>query len=109
MNHIDISIADDHPMVINGIISLLQNFKHLHISAAYPNGAALLEGLKQHQPQVLLLDVLLPDLSGKELVPVIRELYPTIQILVLTSLDAPALVGTMLRKGCKGYLLKGAG
>lgn len=109
MKHIDIAIADDHPMVISGIISLLQPCRHIQVSGAYPNGAALMEGLKQRQPQVLLLDLLLPDTSGKELAPRIKEQYPELEILVLTSLDAPALVSTMLRRGCKGYVLKGAG
>lgn len=109
MNTIDIAIADDHTMIISGIISLLQNCKHINVVGAYPNAAALLEGLKQKQPQVLLLDILLPDQSGKDLAPLIKATYPQVEILVLTSLDAPALVGGMLRRGCRGYLLKGAG
>jgi DNA-binding NarL/FixJ family response regulator len=106
---IDLAIADDHPLVISGIISLLHAYRQIHISGAYPNGAALMEGLKQRQPQVLILDLMLPDTSGKDLVPIIRAQYPAVEILVLTSLDAPALVGAMLRRGCRGYLLKGAG
>lgn len=109
MKNINIAIADDHPMVISGLISLLSPFRHIHVTGAYPGGAALLEGLAQNEPDVLLLDILLPDISGKDLVPTIKEDYPTVKILVLTSLDAPAMVTSMLRRGCRGYLLKGAG
>lgn len=109
MKSINIAIADDHPMVISGLISLLAPFRHIHVTGAYPGGAALLEGLAQNKPDVLTLDILFPDISGKELVPIIRQQYPDIKILVLTSLDAPAMVTSMLRRGCKGYLLKGAG
>lgn len=109
MKNINIAIADDHPMVISGLISLLAPFRHIHVTGAYPNGAALLEGLNHNRPEVLILDIILPDISGKELVPIIRNQYPEIRILILTSLDAPTIVTSMFRRGCMGYLLKGAG
>ena len=109
MKNINLAIADDHPMVISGLISLLSPYRHIHVIGAYPNGAALLEGLTHNRPEVLLLDIILPDTSGKELVPIIKQQYPDMKILILTSLDAPAMVTAMLRKGVNGYLLKGAG
>lgn len=109
MTNINLAIADDHPMVISGLISLLSPFRHIHVTGAYPNGAALMEGLMHNRPEVLILDIVLPDQSGKELVPIIKQQYPDIRILILTSLDAPAMVTSMMRRGCTGYLLKGAG
>ncbi len=108
MNNIHIAIVDDHPMLINGIIDLLRPYEHILVQGTYTNAAQLLEGLSIYQPDVLLLDIMLPDQSGKELVPVILKKYPDMRILVLTSLDAPAMVTTMLRRGCAGYLLKDA-
>lgn len=109
MRNINIAIADDHPMVISGLISLLAPYRHIHVVGAYPNGAALLEGLMHNCPEVLLLDIVLPDTSGKELVTLIKERYPEMKILVVTSLDAPAMVTSLIRRGANGYLLKGAG
>ncbi|KAA5532241.1 response regulator transcription factor [Taibaiella lutea] len=108
-NKIKIAIADDHPMVISGLISLLSPYKHILITGTYSDGNALMNGLSNSNPDVLLLDILLPGVSGKDLVPLIAHQFPDIKILVLTSLDAPAMVTSMLRRGCKGYLLKGAG
>lgn len=109
MKNIYIAIADDHPMVISGLTTLLHPYRHIVVQNAYNTAAQLLEGFKFYQPDVLLLDILLPDGSGKDLVPIIRKEYPDVRILALTSLDAPAMVTSMLRRGCTGYLLKGAG
>lgn len=109
MENIYIAIADDHPMVISGLTTLLQPYRHIVVQNAYNTAAQLLEGFQFYQPDVLLLDILLPDRSGKDLVPIIRKTYPQVRILALTSLDAPAMVTSMLRRGCTGYLLKGAG
>lgn len=109
MENIYIAIADDHPMVISGLTTLLHPYRHIVVQNAYHTAAELLEGFQFYQPDVLLLDILLPDRSGKDLVPIIRKDYPNVRILALTSLDAPAMVTSMLRRGCTGYLLKGAG
>ncbi len=109
MDNIYIAIADDHPMVISGLTTLLQPYPRIVVQHAYMSAAQLMEGFQFHQPDVLLLDILLPDRSGKDLVPLIRKDYPHVRILALTSLDAPAMVTSMLRRGCMGYLLKGAG
>jgi DNA-binding NarL/FixJ family response regulator len=109
MENIYITIVDDHPMVVSGLTTLLNTYNHIIVQNAFNNAEQLLEGLSYYQPDVLLLDILLPDRSGKDLVPIIRKAYPNIRILALTSLDAPAMVTSMLRRGCTGYLLKGAG
>lgn len=103
---IRVAIVDDHPLALNGIKGMLSAYPQITVIATYGSGHALLEGLKKEQPDVLLLDVLLPDTSGKDLVPVIVEQYPQIRIIALTSLDGPAVVKSMMQRGCLGYLLK---
>lgn len=105
---IKVAITDDHLIAINGIRTMLADFPEVEVTAFYTTGAALLEGLQKEQPDVLLLDILLPDQSGHELAPIVGRLYPDVRIVVITSLDAPAIVKSMLHHGCKGYLLKGA-
>ncbi len=104
---IRVAIVDDHPLAINGIVSMLVTaYPNIQVVKSYNSGAALLEGLKSEQPDILLLDILLPDISGKELAPVIHKAYPQTRIIALTSLDAPSTIKIMMQQGCKGYLLK---
>jgi len=103
---ISVAIVDDHPLAISGIKSMLSGFPQVEVVDCYNNALSLMNGLQQRQPDVLLLDILLPDRSGKELAPEISKVYPNIRIIALTSLDAPSVVKNMMQKGCLGYLLK---
>jgi DNA-binding NarL/FixJ family response regulator len=107
MEPISISILDDHQIVVNGVEAMLKPYEHIRVVSTFLSGAALLQALEQSVPDVLLLDIILPDLSGKELVVQLKAQYPGLKILALTSLDAPAMISSMLRRGCSGYLLKG--
>ena len=109
MKKITIAIADDHPMIAAGIGSLLKPFRHIRIINNYTRAEDAMEGLKQALPDVLLLDIALPDKTGQQLATEILGQYPDLKILVLTSMDTPTMVSSMMRRGCKGYLLKGAG
>ena len=86
---------------------MLSEQDDMQIINTYATGKSLLEGLSGDAPDVILLDVLLPDYSGHELASKISKLYPNIKIVALTSLDAPAMVKSMLYNGCIAYLLKG--
>jgi len=103
---IRVAIADDHPLALSGIRSMLSTYGQISVTATYLTGKALMEGLKDDQPDVLLLDVMIPDISGKELAPLITEAYPQVRMIALTSLDSPAVVKSMMQRGCLGYLLK---
>lgn len=101
-----VSIADDHQLATNGVKSMLAAYDHIEIRGVYHSGEALLDGLTSLIPDVLLLDILMPGQSGKELAPIIKQQYPSVKIVALTSLDAPAMLSSMMRRGCSGYLLK---
>src|SRR4051812_42263260 len=103
---IRVAITDDHPLAVTGLQNMLMSSNHITVRHTYANGNDLLNGLKTEQPDVLLLDILLPDIKGDELAKTIHNSYPKIKILAITSLDAPIHVKAMLRSGCKGYLLK---
>lgn len=100
------AILDNHPMAIHGVASMLQPYDHIDLTASYTSAKALLEGLTVTQPDVLLLDIMLPDSSGKEMAEIISTQWPAVRIIALTSLDAPSHVKSMMRRGCAGYLLK---
>lgn len=86
---------------------MLSEQQDMQIINAYASGKALMDGLASEVPDIILLDVLLPDYSGNELASKISKLYPDLKMVALTSLDAPAMVKSMLYNGCIAYLLKG--
>lgn len=103
---INLAIVDDHQMVIDGLCQMLRSYNNIAVGNTYNNGNALLAGLQQQQPDVLLLDIQLTDFSGEDLVPVIVKKYPAIRILAVTSVDKTSRVRQLIRLGCLGYLLK---
>lgn len=104
---IRVAIADDHTLVAEGISKMLSRHSdNITITAHYSTGAALLEGLKDEQPDVLLLDIQFPDASGHDLAGHISSLYPTVSILAISSIDDPFDVQHMLQHGCLGYVHK---
>lgn len=103
---IKLAIADDHPLVVEGISKMLARYPDIHIGASYATGGALLEGLKEEQPDVLLLDMHFPDTTGNALIREIKPQYPDLKILVLTSVDDPFDVQDMMQQGCLGYVQK---
>lgn len=108
MEKIKIAIVDDHPMVLAGIKALVRPFPHIHVKQTYVDADDLIKGLEKAVPDVLLLDLALPDKPGKELVTDVLRQHAELKILVLTSMDTPAMVSSLMRRGCKGYILKGA-
>ncbi len=103
---IKISIADDHPLVINGLHHILSNSADMEIIDSYIDGTALLSGIVQKEPDVLLLDIHMPGQTGDELAVIITEKYPAVKILALTNLDNVYYIKNMLRSGVHGYILK---
>ncbi|RYZ31886.1 MAG: response regulator transcription factor [Sphingobacteriales bacterium] len=103
---IKVAITDDNPLVINGIEKVLAHYPNFELTGTYDNGDALLAGLEQQAPDVLLLDIQMPGKGGEELARIISQRYPAIHILALTGFDTPVYVRSMMQSGCKGYLLK---
>ncbi|MCW3123333.1 MAG: response regulator containing a CheY-like receiver domain and an DNA-binding domain [Flavipsychrobacter sp.] len=103
---IKIAIADDHPLVINGLQHILGNCVDMEIIGSYPSGKELLVDLVTKQPDVLLLDISMPGQTGDELAEIISEKYPDVKMLALTNLDNVYYIKNMLRKGVHGYILK---
>jgi len=103
---IKVAITDDHPLVIDGLLNAFRDVADIRITGTYRNGTDLFNGLPLEQPDVLLLDLQLPDRNGAELVPVLLQQYPSLHILILSSIESSPYIKEMMQKGCKGYLLK---
>ena len=101
-------IVDDHYMVIEGIRSLLQNEKDIEWLGHATNAASCLSFLKQQQPDVILMDINLPDKSGIDLCKEVTEKYPSVFVLGLSTFNQQAIIRNMIDNGASGYVLKNA-
>lgn len=103
---IKIAITDDHQMVIQGIETMLRYEPDMVISHKYNTVASTLAGLSIQQPDILLLDINLPDGNGIDLCKKLNSLYPQLKIIALSSFSEIAFVKRILSNGASGYLLK---
>ncbi|MCO5239926.1 MAG: response regulator transcription factor [Chitinophagaceae bacterium] len=101
-------IVDDHYMVIEGIRSLLQHEKDIEWMGHATNAASCLSFLKQQQPDIILMDVNLPDMSGIDLCKAVRQQYPSVFVLGLSTFNQQAVIRNMTDNGASGYVLKNA-
>ena len=107
MVRIRMLVVDDHPIVRQGIRSLLSNYAEFEIVAEADNGRSALHHFRQLKPDVTLLDIRMPDESGLDVLNEIRSLKSDAKVLMLTSFDDSEYVLTALRAGAQGYVLKG--
>ena len=103
---ITVSIVEDSRGTLEGLITLVRKEPKLQYLSSYSTGEAALRGLPAEKPDVVLVDINLPGMSGIECVARLRELAPEVQILMLTTYDETDLIFDSLRAGAKGYLLK---
>lgn len=101
-------IVDDHYMVIEGIRSLLQHEKQVEWVGHASNAESCLAFLKMQQPDVILMDINLPDKSGIDLCKEVRELYPSVYIIGLSTFNQESFIQKMMDNGASGYVLKNA-
>lgn len=105
---ISVFIVDDHYMVIEGIRSLLQNEKNIEWVGHATNAASCLAFLKEQQPDVMLMDINLPDKSGIDLCKEVKEKYPFVFIVGLSTFNQQSFIQKMMDNGASGYVLKNA-
>lgn len=103
---VSIAIADDHPLVINGLQAMIGKNDQMSVLFACTRGNELLEQLEVQQPDVLLLDIQIPDMNGIDLCRIISRKYPGVKIIALTNFEQSSYVKQMMRGGARGYLLK---
>ncbi len=105
---IKVFITDDHYMVVEGIRSILQLEKNIEWLGHAMTADSCMAFLHSQQPDVLLLDINLPDKSGIDLCKEIKAKYPDIQILGLSSFNQQSYIQKMMQNGASGYVLKNA-
>jgi DNA-binding NarL/FixJ family response regulator len=105
---IKLFIVDDHHMVIEGIYSLLQQETQLEWMGHATNADSCLAFLRGRQPDVLFMDISLGDTSGIDLCKTVKELYPSIFIIGLSTFNQQSFIKKMMEHGASGYVLKNA-
>ena len=103
---IRVFIVDDHPVVIEGIHSLLQNEKDMAWMGHAMNAASCLGFFVNNTADVVLMDISMPGMDGVELCAVMKEKYPGIMILGLSSFNQGLYIKKMVENGASGYILK---
>ena len=105
---IRVLVVDDHPIVRQGLVSVLSDEDDLEVVGEAGSGREAVARVQRLQPDVVLLDLEMPDLDGVEAIPQLLALRPELGILVFTAYDTDERVLGAVRAGARGYLLKGA-
>ena len=104
---IRILTADDHALLRQGIASLVDLEPDMELVAQASTGREAIEQFRRHQPDITLMDLQMPDISGIEAIIAIRGEFPDARIIVLTTYAGDVQVVRALKAGARGYLLKG--
>ena len=103
---IRILTVDDHQLLREGIGAVLESQEDMTIVAEASNGREAIESFRRHRPDITLMDLRMPDMSGIEAIATIRGEFPNARIIVLTTYSGDAQAAAALKAGAAGYLLK---
>jgi two-component system nitrate/nitrite response regulator NarL len=103
---LSVIVADDHTLFINGLCMLLQNEPDIEIMNIAANGKDLLHLLHSHTPHLILLDINMPGINGFEALKRIRDYYPKIKVIMLSTYNEEHLIEKAKAGGADGYLFK---
>jgi DNA-binding NarL/FixJ family response regulator len=103
---IRVVVADDHPIVRQGVVALLENESDIEIVADVADGRAALSAVLAEDPDVVLMDLRMPEMDGVEATKAVRERRPEVAVLVLTTYDTDEAIVRAVEAGAAGYMLK---
>lgn len=98
--------VDDHPLLREGIAAIINNQPDMQVIGQAANGKDAVQEFKKHQPDVTLMDLRLPDMSGIDAMIAIRAEFPEARIILLTTFEGDVEIKRALEAGARGYLLK---
>lgn len=103
---VKVMIVDDHPMVAEGIQSILESYDDIDVVATLGNGQEAVDRTAELAPDVILMDLNMPNLGGLTATEILLERAPGTRILILSMHDSPEYISTALSHGAMGYVLK---
>src|SRR4030095_7410476 len=104
--NIRVIVVDDHAVVRQGFVALINTVADMSVIAEGTNGQQAIDLYREHQPDVMLIDLRMPVLSGVEAISAIRHEFPNARLIVLTTYDGDEDIYRSLQAGAQGYLLK---
>lgn len=105
-SQIRVIICDDHPLVLEGIRSVIETFDHIAVIGAVGSAKEALALAEAERPDVVMLDINMPDLSGLDAIEFFRERLPQTRLLMLSMHDSREYISTAVMYGASGYILK---
>jgi DNA-binding NarL/FixJ family response regulator len=105
---IRILVADDHPVVLDGLVAILSTQPDFDVAGTAKNGVELVRKAAELHPNVILTDLEMPQMDGVEAIREIRTTQPQIEFIAFTAFDTDERIVGAVQAGAKGYLLKGA-
>ena len=103
---IKVVIVDDHPMVADGICAILESYDDIDVVATLSNGQEIVDRVEALSPDVILMDLNMPQMGGLSATEILLEKNPDTRVLILSMHNAPEYVSTAMSHGASGYLLK---
>lgn len=104
---IKVLIADDQELIRQSLLIILGNEKDMEVTDTVSNGTEVIRSVRKNRPDVILMDIRMPEMDGVVCTQIIKENYPDIKIIILTTFDDDEYVFNALKNGASGYLLKG--
>jgi len=99
-------IADDHPVLVDGLVKVLEEMEGIQIMPPVENGALLLERLREAAVDIVLLDLHMPRMDGIATLKVLKKEFPKVRVIIFTSYNQPKLIREIKAAGAQGFLLK---
>ncbi|MFD0978450.1 response regulator transcription factor [Tropicimonas aquimaris] len=99
-------IVDDHPMVAEGIEAILETYPDIEVVGTLSNGREAVDQVAALKPDVVLMDLNMPEVNGLSATEMLMEDHPDLRVLILSMHDSPEYISTALSHGAKGYVLK---
>ena len=106
MEPIRILVVEDHHVVRQGLVALVKTVPDMEVVAEASDGKQAIDLFRQHSPDITIMDLRLPELSGVDAIKAIRQEFPAARIIVLTTFDGDEDIYRALQAGARGYLLK---
>ena len=101
-------MVDDHPMVIEGMKAMLKQIRYVELCATASNAYEAMEKVKENQPDLVITDINMPEISGVELTSKLKKEFPNLKIIGMSTFNERSYISQMIQNGADGFLVKSA-